>query len=111
MANFSYFYKQAYFRLNKEEGESMASFYVEEDNIEKNVLRGYLRVPFNIHLRDVEGAEKEIKQRLVKSGQIYYGRLSELITRLHQRYPGFRKGRSTEEVARKVIQQIKRKGE
>lgn len=68
----------------------MASFYVED--IKKDVVGGYLRVTFRIHLRNVDGAEKETKERLVKGQQIYYGRLIELIRRLHERYPGVRKG-------------------
>jgi len=39
----------------------MASFYVED--IKKDVVGGYLRVTFRIHLRNVDGAEKEIKKR------------------------------------------------
>ena len=85
----------------------MASFYVE--NIEKNLVRGYLRATFRVHLRDVDAAEKEIKEKLVKERQIYYGRLIELIRRLHERYPGVRKGKSITEVLEKVIQGIKGK--
>lgn len=84
----------------------MASFYVE--NIEKNVVGDYLQVTFRAYLKDVDGAEEEIKERLVGK-QIYYGRLSELIRRLHERYPGVRKEKSTVEVVRKVIKQLKKK--
>lgn len=85
----------------------MASFYVE--NIEKNLIGGYLRVTFRVHLRDVDAAEKEIKEKIVKDQQIYYGRLIDLIRRLHERYPGARKEKSTTEVLKKVIQGIKRR--
>ena len=85
----------------------MASFYVE--NIEKNGVEGYLQVTFRVYLKDVDGAEEEIKERLVGEKQIYYGRLSELIRRLHERYPGVRKRKSTVEFLQKFIRQLEKK--
>ena len=85
----------------------MASFYI--DDIKKDVVGGSLQVIFRIHLRDVGGAEKEIKKRLVTGQQIYYGRLIELIRRLRERYPGIRKGKSDIELIKNLVQQIKRK--
>lgn len=84
----------------------MASFYVE--NIEPHKIEGYLRVTLRIHLRDTEGAEKEIKEKLSgRTRQIYYGRLNELVRRLHERYPGVRRRKWTVEDLKKVVQQLK----
>jgi len=65
-------------------------------------IEGYLRVTLRIHLRDTERAEKEIRERLSgKTQQIYYGRLNELIRRLHERYPGVRK-RKIEDILKEL---------